>query len=192
MTTRTPADPAKPDQELTSGYLQGDPEAVRHVDQWIRKAAFPYRRRLSDEWDDLRQDLRLEIFQLLQKGKFRRESSLKTYVWRVVSHSCLDRCRARSRNREIDIDLEDVSVLMPPRPAAQGSDAIRRNLLLRVLEETSEDCRRLWQMIAQGFSYKEMSAELDVSPGALRVRVLRCRRKAQEVREQLLGNESAG
>ena len=178
--------------QLVETFLEGDQKALATVDGWIRKAAFPYRRRLSDEWEDLRQDLRLEIFQLLQKGKFRGDSSLKTYVWRVVSHSCLDRCRARSRSREVDTDLDDPSVLMPPRPPAQGSDAIRRNLLLRVLEEMSEDCRRLWRMIAEGFSYKEMSAELGVSPGALRVRVLRCRKKALEVREQLFGNGNAG
>lgn len=190
MTTTMPDD-AELDRSLTSRFLEGAPEAVHQIDGWIRSAAFPYRRRLSNEWDDLCQDLRLEVFQLLQNGKFRGESRLKTYVWRVVSHSCLDRCRARSRNREVDTDLDDVSLLMPPRPAAQGSTAIQRNLLLRVLEEMSEDCRRLWQMIAQGFSYKEMSAKLGVSPGALRVRVLRCRQKAQEVRERLLGNESA-
>jgi DNA-directed RNA polymerase specialized sigma24 family protein len=50
-----------------------------------------------------------------------------------------------------------------------------------------DECRRLWRMLVDGFSYREMSDEYGVSEGALRVRVLRCRRKALEVRERLLG-----
>ncbi len=47
-------------------------------------------------------------------------------------------------------------------------------------------------MILQGLSYKQMSEKLGAQPGALRVRVLRCRRRAEELRQQLQERESMG
>ena len=45
-------------------------------------------------------------------------------------------------------------------------------------------------LLFDGLSYREMGEELAVKEGALRVRVLRCRKKAIEVREELLGQET--
>ena len=45
-------------------------------------------RRLADAWEDVLQELRIEVFRLLEKQQFRGDSSLKTYLWRVVSRSC--------------------------------------------------------------------------------------------------------
>lgn len=179
------------DPVLTRRFLDGEPSAIAAVDGWIRASAGSFRRRLSSEWDDLLQDLRLEIIRLLQDDRFRGESSLKTYVWRVVAHSCLDRVRSKSRRsgREVDLDGREGDLApVPPRQAA----AATRDLLERVLAETSEECRRLWRMIVDGASYREMAALLDVSEGALRVRVLRCRRKADAIRERLLREGNAG
>ena len=84
------------DQEVVSRFLRGDREAVGTVDGWISRAAWPYQRRLATRWDDVLQDVRLEVTRLLSGGKFRGESSLRTYLWRVVSHTCLDQIRKRS------------------------------------------------------------------------------------------------
>ena len=61
-----------------------------------------------------------------------------------------------------------------------------KDLLLRVLERMSEDCRRLWSMVLAGLSYREMSRRTGIAEGALRVRVLRCRKRAVELREELM------
>ena len=53
----------------------------------------------------------------------------------------------------------------------------------------SEECWRLWAMILEGLSYREMSDRVQVSKGALQVRVLRCRKRAMELREELLAAE---
>ncbi|HEX2253835.1 MAG TPA: sigma-70 family RNA polymerase sigma factor [Thermoanaerobaculia bacterium] len=179
------------DDQLIERYLRGDSEAVAVVDEWLRRAASSYRRRLREHWDDVLQDVRLEVTRLLRQGKFRGESSLKTYLWRVTGHTCLDRLRARQRSRvvELDSDLTEgdhaEEMAAPPR----GWNA-ERDLLLRVLARMDEDCRRLWGMLIEGRSYREMSAETGVSEGALRVRVLRCRKRATEVRDDLLAGET--
>lgn len=180
------------DSTLVRGYVDGDAAAHTAVDGWIHSAASSFRRRLARSWEDLLQDLHLEVFRLLRDGKFEGGSSLKTYVWRVVQHTCLDYCRAQARNREDEMGDPDALDRLGSRSAHQGARTADRDLLLRVLEEVGDDCRRLWRMVTEGWSYREMSEELGATAGALRVRVLRCRKKALEVRDRLLRNKGPG
>jgi len=183
------AAPAAPDEaHLIAAFLAGRREAVATVDGWLGRAAASYRRRLGDHFDDVMQDVRLEVTRLLRDGRFRGESSLKTYLWRVTAHTCLDRIRAGNRWSFVEYDAETAEVADPAamRVAQPAGWSPERDLLLRVLAEMGEECRRLWRMVIEGLSYREMSAETGISEGALRVRVLRCRRRAQEVRSTLL------
>jgi RNA polymerase sigma factor (sigma-70 family) len=177
------------DAAIIGRFLDGEPAAVAEVDGWLGRAASSYRRRLGEQFDDVLQDVRLEVTRLLQQGRFRGDSSLKTYLWRVTAHTCLDRLRSGSRWSFVEYDGESVQAADPA--AAPASRLPRpwnadRDLLLRVLARMDEECRRLWSMLVEGLSYREMSDDTGVSEGALRVRVLRCRRRAQEVRDDLL------
>lgn len=174
------------DAVVVDGYLRGDPEAVATIDGWISRAAWPYQRRLAHRWDDVLQDVRVEVTRLLQRQEFRGGSSLKTYLWRVVNHTCLDQIRGQSRWQWADLETLDRGEGPPlaPRPSLQGQEELR-DLLLRVWSRMSRDCRELWTMIVAGLSYREMSLRLGVAEGTLRVRVLRCREKASTLREEL-------
>lgn len=182
------------DAQLVSSYLSGESSAVSEIEGWIGRAAQPYRRRLAPVWDDVLQDVRLEVTRLLRRGSFRGESALKTYLWRVVGHTCLDRIRSRTRWRWAEIDgmegWEADAILGDAGEGRLRHDA--KDLLLRVLEAVPEDCRRLWSMLIEGHSYREMSRRTKVSEGALRVRVLRCRKRALELREELLAPGTDG
>lgn len=173
---------------LIASFLQGKRDALDEVDGWVRQAASPFRRRLGEQWDDALQDVRLEITRLLLNQRFRGESSLKTYLWRVTCNACVDRLRSLRK-----VQWEDIEVVDQRGDGALARSAERtlrgeaRDLALRVLAEMSEECRNLWQMIFEGQSYQQMSLQLGVAEGALRVRVLRCRRKAVAARDALLG-----
>lgn len=175
------------DAQLVDRYLRGDGNAHATVEGWIACAARPYRRRLGGRWDDILQDVRLEVTRLLKQGTFRGESSLKTYLWRVVCHTCLDRLRVQARWQWTEIDglpeRNAETLLTDPEPVLKQES---KDLLLRVIERVSEECRRLWAMVLEGLSYREMSERTGVSEGALRVRVLRCRKRAVELRAELL------
>lgn len=178
---------ANDDREIVSRFLRGERDAVETVDGWISRAAWPYQRRLADRWDDVLQDIRLEVTRLLGSGKFRGESSLRTYLWRVVSHTCLDKIRAQIKWKWTDLDgLDPADEPISPGPTipARQED---KDLLLRVLDRVPQDCRELWRMIVAGLSYREMSLRTQVAEGTLRVRVLRCREKAVAARGDLLG-----
>ena len=173
---------------LIHRFLDGHADAVSEIDSWIRQAASPFRRRLAEQWDDALQDVRLEVTRLLKLERFRGESSLKTYLWRVTSNACVDRVRGQRKYQWEDVEVVD------QRADGALAKAVERNLqdeardlALRVLAEMSEECKQLWRMIFAGLSYQQMSQRLGVAEGALRVRVLRCRRKALARRQQLEG-----
>lgn len=175
--------------KLIAGFLSGEAEAVSRIDGWIRQAASPFRRRLADHWDDALQDVRMEATRLLQGQRFRGESSLKTYLWRVTSNACVDRVRGQRKFQWDDIEVVDQrGEGALARAAERGLAGEARDLALRVLAAMSEDCRQLWRMLFEGLSYQQMSQVLGVAEGALRVRVLRCRRKALAVRQELVGH----
>ncbi len=177
---------ATDDRDTVTRFLRGEMEAVGMVDGWISRAAWPYQRRLADRWDDVLQEVRLEVTRLLGQGKFRGESSLRTYLWRVVSHTCLDQLRAQKKWKWTDLEEVDQR---PDALESQPSGSARqedKDLLLRVLERVSGDCKEMWRMIVAGLSYREMSLRLGVAEGTLRVRVLRCRERAVAARRDLL------
>lgn len=167
--------------------MGGEPEAVAQVDVWLSRAASPFRSGLADDWPDVQQEVRLEVFNLLRAGRFRGESSLKTYVWKVCAHTCLDALR-RKRRQPVHQPESDAE----PLPASDPSplDAVlageRQGRLLQALESMSAECRALWGLIAEGLGYREISQRLGVSEGALRVRAHRCRKRASET---IAGNE---
>jgi RNA polymerase sigma factor (sigma-70 family) len=156
------------------------------MDGWISAAASPFRRRLTADWPDLLQDIRLELFKCLQKASWRGEARLKTYVWRVAGHTCLDAIR-RVRRRPPPDELDDEAPLPSgdPSPLDRVIDLDRANVLLTALDAVPQDCRQLWDGILAGLSYRELSERMAISEGTLRVRAHRCRKRALEV---LTGN----
>lgn len=181
--TQTPRDR---DRELIDAYLRGEPEAVATLELWISRAARSYQRRLAHSWEDTLQELQMEVFRLLGSGRFRGESRLRTYLWRVVNHTCLDRIRRQSRRRETELAEEGLGELSLEIDGARRRWSESLDLVERVLRELSEECKRLWSMILAGHSYREMSRTLGAAEGTLRVRVMRCRKQALEVRRRLL------
>ena len=172
-------DPMKADDErLIADFLRGERAAVEQVEDWLQQAARRYRQALDLPWEDLRQELLLEVTGLLQRGAFRGESRLRPYLWRVASCTCLNLLRDQAWEHRSDPDAA------VDRLKAPGSSPLERVLkkesvreLTRLMEAMPE-CRELWKMILGGKSYRQMSRELGASPGSLRVKVLRCRRKA--------------
>jgi RNA polymerase sigma-70 factor (ECF subfamily) len=166
-----------------AAFLDGEREAVLQVDGWIARAAASFRRRLGHEWEDVLQDVRIEALRLLRDGRFRGESSLKTYLWQVTAHSCVDALRRLKRRppaAEPD-GLEEPLASSDPSPLDRVLAEESQQALIAVLEAMSRECREVWGLILQGLGYREISRRLDVSEGALRVQAHRCRKRAVAV-----------
>ena len=173
------------DAALISRLLAGDPETVALVRAWMRAAFTPYRARLAEDLEDLEQEILLDLTRALRQERFEARSRLRTYVRTYVHHKCIDRLRALSRREWVDLEELELRSRSPsPLDTLTSSEAT--DLALRVFEEMPESCRELWRMLEQGMRYQEMSRRLGVAEGTLRARVLRCRRRAVELRGQLL------
>jgi len=176
------------DAQLIASFLDGDAATAGLVETWVKTATRHYRGSLGEDWHDAVQETLLRMTDLLRSKKFEGRSRLRTYVWRVAHHVCIDRSRARARRRLRPLDELGLS--------ASGSGVLesmvrdeRVALGLRVLVELTEDCRRLFQMVGEGMSYGEIGERLGLRPGTLRVRALRCRKRALEIRDRLLAGE---
>lgn len=157
--------------------------------EWVRLGSWSFRRRLGDDWEDAVSDAVLQVTEALRAGRFSGSGPLRGYVRRVAATTCLDRLRHHRRWRMVGLEDE----LLPPvrRSPVDLLEAVDRwRLMARVLGELSDDCVRLLRQVAAGRSYREMAASSDGAEGALRVRVLRCRRRASEIRARLERNES--
>jgi RNA polymerase sigma factor (sigma-70 family) len=170
------------DVQLAADFARGDRRAVAVIDGWLISAAGPFRRRLGADWEDVLQEVRIEVLRLVQGGSFRGESRLRTYLWQVTAHTCIDALRRRSRRPATDaLELDDPLLSSDPSPLDQVLARESDRALLAVLQAMSQECRDLWNFILAGLSYREISARLGATEGALRVRALRCRQRAAEV-----------
>jgi len=182
---------ASDDDRLVAGLLKGDVEAIATTRAWMRGAFRPYRAQLAMELEDLEQELLLELTSALRAGRFRGESRFQTYVRACVHHKCIDQTRSKRRREWVAIDHLDLRSRAPSAlEALVSSENVA--LALRVAAKMPSQCRQLWRMIEEGLSYKEMSRRTGISEGGLRVRVLRCRKRALRLRARLLSGSSNG
>jgi RNA polymerase sigma factor (sigma-70 family) len=167
----------------------GDPVAANEVEAWVRRASASFARRLGDHLEDVIQDSMLEIVEALREGRFRDDGSFRGYVWRTTASNCVDRLRWQRRWVEVDFDpstqpLREASAL------AELLEAEGRARLLALAARQPRHCRELWRDVLAGLSYREMSERWGASEGALRVRVLRCRQRAQAMWSEMSRNEN--
>ena len=179
------------DQALIDRFLAGEPEAAATVEDWVRAAAFPFRLSLPSEWEDGVQESVVRVLEQLQAGRFEGRSSLKTYVWRLTTYRFTDRLRQRRRRPQVE--LEEVR-LEDEKPDPQDLTLRREKFRLaaQVMERSPAACQELWRLLLEGLSYRQMGERLAVREGTLRVRVLRCRNKAVELRAAITAESSTG
>ncbi len=173
--------------EFIRNFLDGDPPAVRQVELWIAGAGKAFRGRLGGEWEDLRQDILLEVTRLFSEGRFRGESAPVSYVWRITNHACIRKIRQVNRWAPDVAALLDRQIDKRQTAAERLLEQDRLASIRRIVMQMSEECKELWRRVLAGQSYQTMSAELGIAEGALRVKALRCRRKALSLRDSDTG-----
>jgi RNA polymerase sigma-70 factor, ECF subfamily len=110
-------------------------------------------------------------------GRFRGQSSLRTWLYSIARHRCLDEARAWRRWGRRATDLEGVSDVLPDSgggPERRVMDEERRRLLAGCLGKLAPRVRdAVVQRFIEGLSYQEMSAVTRERAGTLRVRIAR-------------------
>src|SRR5438552_15497005 len=144
-----------------------------------------------DEALDVSQEVFLRVFRTL--SRFRGQSALRTWIYRIVVNQARNRQRWWHRRRRADLvslddhlkrcgEMEATREILPDRLLASKETAVR---IWAALERLPFDQRTaLVLREIDGLRYEEMAFSLDVAVGTVKSRLTRAR---QALREELLG-----
>ena len=165
-----------PDQDVVDRYQAGEGDrALRLLMQRYGTAIYRFcREALRDAAlaDDVHQQVFVQAFRDL--GRFGGRSTVRTWLFAIARHRCLDAAKGRrrwsDRFEQEERDLED------PRPSAgeRLDDARIRDALGACLDELGEHVRTAVLLrYQQGFSFEDMATVCREKAGTLQARVAR-------------------
>ena len=171
------------DRLLIQRYLAGDPSAVRTLDEWLEVVLREDFRSLREDWEDLRQEIRVRNFNL---GAFNGHSALRTYVHRISRNVAIDFSRRAYRKREVRVNPSDPrSPLAAAGPSSLGG-MLAKDLLDQILARLSPEDRSLLRLVFElHYSYDEVARQLGIPQGTVKSRVSRCKDRVLKLRREL-------
>ena len=150
----------------------------------------PRRYRLSEEEArDAYTDAVIAVVDHIAAGRFRGESSVKTYLSRIFRNKCVDQHRKNTTVSGVWTDL------FPELPDASrdflrelmGREAVQQ--VMGYLAQVGDRCRQLLLLSGEGYSPAEIAAELGFkSPGSASSQRYKCLEKLKT----LMGQPAAG
>ena len=180
---------------LIDRFLSGDETAFDQIVERFQDLVFNLSARLlgPDEAHDLSQEVFLQVYKKL--GSFRREASLRTWIYRVVLNRAKNRQRSwRRREREMTaVNVEDaeregtmeLSAVVGIGIAPLPDRLLERKELGEILQEAIatlpfEQRTIVLLKAIEGLSYEEISRTLNVALGTVKSRLARARKVLRE------------
>ncbi len=181
------------DKDLIRGLLDGDERACETVRLWAQTVVRAGRLGRASEGhaEDIVQDVLLKVITNLRAGRFASRSALKTYVYEIAKHTCVDYLRAKYRQDRVPNDefLNSIKLVSLGESPYQTIERIERHkMLAEAMRRSSDECRQLWVMIfEESRTYREISTALNSTEEAIKVRVHRCKQSLIRFIEQIRG-----
>jgi RNA polymerase sigma factor (sigma-70 family) len=172
--------------ELADKFLAGESDTYTLVDHWIKQVtSLPIWHFIEDS-EDVASVVVLKLFANLKAGKFRGESTFRTYVQRIARYSCIDQVRSQRAKRAIDQeDLPKPTTIAGPEEVQEKSE--ERQVFIKIFKAISPDCQRLWRMIfSECLTYREIGRYLDIPTGSVKRKVHECKQMAMDIKEKLV------
>ena len=169
------------DGEVVARVLAGDRDAYRLLVRRHQDRLFAHALRMTRRGDvaaDLVQGALIKAYSSLDRC--RDPDKFGAWVFRILSNRCKDYLKNVRRR---DLDLEAA----PPLPGEHDperdleQDQLRRRLERALARLSAEQREAFVLKHEEGRSYQEMAALLDVSVGALKMRVHRARETLAEI-----------
>lgn len=122
--------------------------------------------------EDVVQDAYVRAYQALAAGRFDGRSSVKTWLYQIVTHRAIDVLRATARRPQASDQLDELSTATAMAPEAHLA-LLELSEWLEVLP--AEQRAAVVLQSVQGFSSKETADILGCSEGAVEQRLVRAR-----------------
>jgi RNA polymerase sigma factor (sigma-70 family) len=194
MLTRLKLLPGSNDHRIVSDLRKGgitrrkaEDDLFNSYSYYIREAVKKHAMREEDCFDAY-SDTILSVIYAVADGRFEQRSSLKTFIYRVFHHKCVDIIRKSSTNKE----SVNRSTALPEGMFELLSDnakSILQTLIERFdldemqqkLEKLGESCRSMLMMFAEGYSDKLIAEALHYnSADVVKTSRLRCLQKLRQ------------
>lgn len=173
------------DREIIMGYLEGRKPEHGVVTGWIKEVvgARVWEPGISPQ--DVLADTAYKLLVNFQGNKFNFESSLKTYVQRIVMFTIVDSVRAHRRLKS-HFGPAGSEISDDPNPHTLVEQGEESKIFQRVFALLDQKCRELWTMLLnESLNYKQIGERLNIGESTVKTRVLRCKEKAIEIRKSI-------
>ena len=178
------AAPEPDEAALVAGAKRGDEAAIRTIIRLHNQTLFRLARGIvsDQEAEDAVQEAYLRAFRNI--GGFRGESSLKTWLGRIVINTALERLR---RQRP-----EHVISFPPANPSPDPERSMAHDQIRQMLEQAIDELPPLFRGVVVARLMEEMSVEetaqiLDLKPETVKTRLHRARALLRTAIEKRLG-----
>lgn len=176
--------------ELVRAAQQGDPAALEDLIAGSYRAAYTLALRLMGNPDDAAEATQEAYIRMVRGLKrFREVGAFPTWLFKIVSNVCMTEMRKRSRRElPVEIDTMDGAERLPlggETPPADAEEAAIGRVFWGELERSVRALPDPYRSVVvlrdiQGLSGEETGEILGISPGAVKVRLHRARRKLKE------------
>jgi RNA polymerase sigma-70 factor (ECF subfamily) len=177
------------DEELIAAARSGDDDAFKRLVQLYEPVvARTVTGMLGNcpEAEDVGQDTFIRFYRSL--GKFRGESSLRTYLTRIAINLSLNELKRRKRRRHLfsDKPVEDYHDLADHKP--REHDTIDHELIAQALQEIEPKFRSVIVLrLIDGYSTEETARILGIPLGTVLSRLARAQKKMRIILSPHLG-----
>ena len=173
--------------QLIDGYVKGNAREFFIITNWIEQVVSNYHWGLNDYYEDILQDVRLKVYINLKQNRFRKDASLKTYVYRIAKYTCIDYIRKMYKQQS------NVDDIIHTDDNDNALDKLinheKETVFQTVLKEIAAMCREMLQLVfIERLSYNEISIILNIAEGTVKSRVSRCLKKAVQLKEKYWNN----
>jgi RNA polymerase sigma-70 factor, ECF subfamily len=173
--------------ELVRAAQKGDPEAMEELIAGSYRPAYTLALRLLRDPDDAAEATQEAYIRMVRGLKrFREVGAFPTWLFRIVSNVCLTEMRKRSK-REVPTEMELIES-----PSADDTEATAVDRTFRrQLEEAVDGLSDVYRTVVvlrdiYGMSVQETAEALEISPGAVKVRLHRARKRLRDELAPLL------
>ena len=165
------------EKEIVEGCVRGQADCQRMFFQYFYPKMLVLCRRYAsndDEAKDLLKEGFIKVFDNL--SKFRGESSLKTWVSRVMVNNALNHIKKNSKIQFVSIDPGLDFDVMDDAECLEDLEVIHPEMLLELIQELPVGYRTILNLYAvEGFTHKQIAESLGIAEGTSKSQLAKAR-----------------
>ncbi|MEM0575488.1 RNA polymerase sigma factor [Flavobacterium polysaccharolyticum] len=124
--------------------------------------------------DDLLQEIFIKVWE--NQSKFRGESQISTWIYRIAVNTCLLHIRSTKNKNNVAINTDLTKIF-----EEQNDKEQQINLLYQCISQLNEADRVIITLLLEEVSYKEIAEVTALSEGNLRVKIHRIKQQLSEI-----------